>query len=146
MELKLSQMTSLAMLTENESSLEDKPRKTKLVPIGIILITLSLIAASAVTLFSLNEKYNALFDPLASTVDTDVLIYQVPGGMLSNLVSQLKQQDAIDKYDDEALTKEINEDMSDVPINSSSASTKATYLPEVYDKPTFRATPGPMLS
>jgi len=48
----------------------------------------------------LNEKYHALFDPLASTVDTDVLIYQVPGGMLSNLVSQLKQQDAIDKYDD----------------------------------------------
>ena len=48
----------------------------------------------------LNEKYNALFDPLASTVDTDVLIYQVPGGMLSNLVSQLKQQDALDKYDD----------------------------------------------
>ncbi|WP_461435912.1 sodium-extruding oxaloacetate decarboxylase subunit alpha [Methanosphaera sp.] len=49
---------------------------------------------------TLNEKYHALFDPLASTVDTDVLIYQVPGGMLSNLVSQLKQQDAIDKYDD----------------------------------------------
>jgi pyruvate carboxylase subunit B len=48
----------------------------------------------------LNEKYHALFDPLASTVDTDVLIYQVPGGMLSNLVSELKQQDAIDKYDD----------------------------------------------
>ncbi|MBE6485393.1 MAG: oxaloacetate decarboxylase subunit alpha [Methanosphaera stadtmanae] len=48
----------------------------------------------------LNEKYNALFDPLASAVDTDVLIYQVPGGMLSNLVSQLKQQDAIDKYED----------------------------------------------
>ena len=48
----------------------------------------------------LNEKYNALFDPLASTVDTDVLIYQVPGGMLSNLVSQLKQQDALDKYPD----------------------------------------------
>lgn len=48
----------------------------------------------------LNEKYNALFDPLASTVDTDVLIYQVPGGMLSNLVSQLKQQDALEKYPD----------------------------------------------
>ncbi|MBR0473121.1 MAG: sodium-extruding oxaloacetate decarboxylase subunit alpha [Methanosphaera sp.] len=48
----------------------------------------------------LNEKYNALFDPLASAVDTDVLIYQVPGGMLSNLVSQLKQQDALDKYPD----------------------------------------------
>lgn len=53
----------------------------------------------------LNEKYNALFDPLASKVDTDVLMYQVPGGMLSNLVSQLKQQSAIDKYPD--VLKEI---------------------------------------
>lgn len=53
----------------------------------------------------LNEKYAALFDPLASKVDTDVLMYQVPGGMLSNLVSQLKQQSAIDKYED--VLKEI---------------------------------------
>jgi pyruvate carboxylase subunit B len=44
------------------------------------------------------KKYQGLIDPLASNVDTNVLIYQVPGGMLSNLVSQLKQQDAIDKY------------------------------------------------
>ena len=51
------------------------------------------------------EKYAALFDPLASKVDTDVLMYQVPGGMLSNLVSQLKQQSAIDKYED--VLKEI---------------------------------------
>ena len=48
----------------------------------------------------LHEKYAALLDPLASTVDTDVLIYQVPGGMLSNLVSQLKQQDSLEKYPD----------------------------------------------
>lgn len=48
----------------------------------------------------LNEKYQGLMDPLSATVDADVLLYQVPGGMLSNLVSQLKQQDAIDKYED----------------------------------------------
>lgn len=46
------------------------------------------------------KKYQALVDPLASKVDADVLRYQVPGGMLSNLVSQLKQQDALDKYPD----------------------------------------------
>ncbi|OED30438.1 sodium-extruding oxaloacetate decarboxylase subunit alpha [Methanosphaera sp. WGK6] len=69
---------------------------------GIDLKVLSLIK----DYFSdLNEKYNALFDPLASKIDADVLIYQVPGGMLSNLVSQLKQQDAIDKYQD--VLKEI---------------------------------------
>lgn len=31
-------------------------------------------------------------------VDTNILMYQVPGGMLSNLVSQLKQANAEDKY------------------------------------------------
>ena len=46
------------------------------------------------------KKYQALVDPLASKVDADVLRYQVPGGMLSNLVSQLKQQDALEKYQD----------------------------------------------
>lgn len=33
-------------------------------------------------------------------VDIDTLHYQVPGGMLSNLVSQLKQQNSEDKFDD----------------------------------------------
>ena len=32
-------------------------------------------------------------------VDVNALIYQVPGGMLSNLVSQLKQANAMDKYE-----------------------------------------------
>ena len=31
-------------------------------------------------------------------IDTNALIYQVPGGMLSNLINQLKQQGASDKY------------------------------------------------
>ena len=30
---------------------------------------------------------------------TDALVYQIPGGMLSNLVAQLKAQNAIDKLD-----------------------------------------------
>lgn len=33
-------------------------------------------------------------------VDTNTLIYQVPGGMLSNLVSQLKEANAMDRYYD----------------------------------------------
>ena len=32
------------------------------------------------------------------SVDTNTLLYQVPGGMLSNLISQLKQANAEDKY------------------------------------------------
>lgn len=48
----------------------------------------------------IRKKYSSLLDPIIERVDTDVLIYQIPGGMLSNLVSQLKQQDAMDKYEE----------------------------------------------
>ncbi|MEG1683132.1 MAG: pyruvate carboxylase subunit B [Oscillospiraceae bacterium] len=37
-------------------------------------------------------------DPKVLGVDTNTLLYQVPGGMLSNLLSQLKQANAEDKY------------------------------------------------
>lgn len=48
----------------------------------------------------LKEKYRSVIDPISERVDTRVIIYQVPGGMLSNLVSQLKQQNAMDKFED----------------------------------------------
>ena len=47
----------------------------------------------------LKEKYNSICDPISETIDTNVIRYQIPGGMLSNLVSQLKEQNALDKYD-----------------------------------------------
>ncbi len=39
-------------------------------------------------------------DPKVLNVDTKTLVYQVPGGMLSNLISQLKQAGAENKYYD----------------------------------------------
>ncbi len=39
-------------------------------------------------------------DPKVLGVDVNTLLYQVPGGMLSNLISQLKQANAEDKYYD----------------------------------------------
>ncbi|NLO47259.1 MAG: pyruvate carboxylase subunit B [Clostridiales bacterium] len=39
-----------------------------------------------------------IIDPKVLQVDTNTLIYQVPGGMLSNLISQLKEAKAEDKY------------------------------------------------
>lgn len=41
---------------------------------------------------------NGLLNPRVMGVDIKTLLYQVPGGMLSNLVSQLKEQKAEDKY------------------------------------------------
>lgn len=56
---------------------------------------LSLTALDGVSRFftPLREKYIAsgLLDPTVLKVDVNALIYQIPGGMLSNLVSQLKQ-------------------------------------------------------
>ncbi|MFZ5989769.1 MAG: oxaloacetate decarboxylase subunit alpha [Bacillota bacterium] len=55
----------------------------------------------------LKEKYisSGLLDVKVMGVDVNALIYQVPGGMLSNLVSQLKQSNAVDKY--EEVLKEV---------------------------------------
>ncbi|WP_067051013.1 sodium-extruding oxaloacetate decarboxylase subunit alpha [Methanofollis ethanolicus] len=48
----------------------------------------------------LREKYGGLLDPISERVDSDVLIYQLPGGMISNLVSQLKEQDALNRMEE----------------------------------------------
>lgn len=50
----------------------------------------------------LREKYiaNGLISPKVLGVDANTLLYQVPGGMLSNLVSQLKQAGKEDKLDE----------------------------------------------
>lgn len=55
----------------------------------------------------IREKYiaNGLMDPKLMGVDINTLKYQVPGGMLSNLVSQLKQANAMDKFED--VLKEV---------------------------------------
>ena len=48
----------------------------------------------------IREKYiaNGLMSPKVLGVNIKTLMYQVPGGMLSNLVSQLEQQGASDKF------------------------------------------------
>jgi len=41
-----------------------------------------------------------LIDPKAERLDTSILVHQIPGGMFSNLISQLKEQNALDKLKD----------------------------------------------
>ena len=67
----------------------------------------------------LRQKYleSGLMSPKVLEVDINTLRYQVPGGMLSNLVSQLKQQGAEDKFDE--VLKEIpkvREDFGYLPL------------------------------
>jgi pyruvate carboxylase subunit B len=53
----------------------------------------------------LREKYEGLFDPIAERPDINVFLHQIPGGMLSNLLSQLKEQNQADRYND--VLKEV---------------------------------------
>ena len=66
---------------------------------------------------TLREKYDGYIDPISERIDTDVLMYQIPGGMLSNLISQLKQQNALDRYQDvlEEMPR-VREDMGFPPL------------------------------
>lgn len=66
---------------------------------GLDLAKLSEIAEY---FWPIREKYikSGLLDTKMMGVDVNALIYQVPGGMLSNLVSQLKQSNAESKYEE----------------------------------------------
>lgn len=49
---------------------------------------------------NLREKYydpTRLIDPMAERIDTSILVHQIPGGMFSNLISQLKEQNAMNR-------------------------------------------------
>ena len=67
----------------------------------------------------LREKYiaNGLLDPKVMGVDINTLRYQVPGGMLSNLLSQLKEANAVDKFG-EVLNEvpRVREDLGYPPL------------------------------
>ncbi len=56
-------------------------------------------------------------NPISMGTDTQCLNYQIPGGMLSNLLSQLKMMNALDRFD-EALreTPAVRKDMGYPPL------------------------------
>lgn len=74
------------------ASLIGSPRDT-----GIDLIKLRAVRNICM---QIREKYAGLINPISERVDSDVLIYQLPGGMISNLVSQLQEQNALNRMDD----------------------------------------------
>ena len=70
---------------------------------------------------------SGLMDPKVLGVNIKTLIYQVPGGMLSNMVSQLKEQNASDKYD-EVLQEipRVRKDFGEPPLVTPSSQTVGT--------------------
>ena len=56
-------------------------------------------------------------NPISMATDTQCLNYQIPGGMLSNLLSQLKMMNAMDKFDEALLeTPRVRKDMGYPPL------------------------------
>lgn len=60
---------------------------------------------------------SGLLNPTVLTTDTKALNYQVPGGMLSNLVAQLTAQGKLDKFDEVLLeTPKVRKDLGYPPL------------------------------
>ena len=56
-------------------------------------------------------------NPISLTTDTQCLTYQIPGGMLSNLLSQLKSLNALDRYEEVLVeTPKVRADMGYPPL------------------------------
>lgn len=86
---------------------------TSHIALETILETIEVAAASTdITMADLQDTYevaneiinkyidNGLLSAKALIINPNILTYQVPGGMLSNLMSQLKDQGAMDRFED----------------------------------------------
>ncbi len=65
----------------------------------------------------ISPKYRHLLDDRMSTIDIGVLLHQTPGGMLSNLINQLREMGASDRLNDvfQALPR-VRKEMGQVPL------------------------------
>ena len=90
------------------AALQDTPYDT-----GLDLMQLT---PAAETLRNARKKYRQ-FESDFTGVDTDILLSQVPGGMLSNLAAQLAEQNALDKIKEvlEEIPK-VRKDMGYPPL------------------------------
>jgi pyruvate/oxaloacetate carboxyltransferase len=85
----LSQGTSQPPTEAVVAALKGSPRDTGL--------NLSLLAEIAEYFYGVREKYSEFESPVNNRIKTDILDSQIPGGMLSNLVAQLREQKAEDR-------------------------------------------------
>ena len=86
--------TSHAPTESMVAALKDTPYDT-----GLDLVLLNDIREYFMTL---RDKYikSGLIDPKMLATNTKALVYQVPGGMLSNLLSQLQQAGKVDQFEE----------------------------------------------
>ncbi len=65
-------------------------------------LNIAALDKAAAVMTKIKDRYlqSGLLNPKALTSNPSILKYQVPGGMLSNLMSQLKEQGAMDRYEE----------------------------------------------
>ncbi len=79
-------------------------------------LDLALLSEIAKYFGDVRKRYREFEGELVG-VDTNVLIYQIPGGMISNLVSQLREQNALDRLDEVlAEVPRVRQDMGYPPL------------------------------
>ena len=67
--------------------------------------------------YGVRRNYAEFESPVNNQIKTDVLVSQIPGGMLSNLVAQLRQQKAEDKLDAVlAEMPQVRKDLGSPPL------------------------------
>ena len=79
----------------------------------------AMLNAAASKMQAVRAKYlaNGLLNPKVLSVNANIITYQVPGGMLSNLINQLKQQGASDRLDEVlAEVPNVRKDMGYPPL------------------------------
>ena len=84
-------------------------------------------------------------NPISMATDTQCLTYQIPGGMLSNLLSQLKSLNALDKFDQALLeTPRVRADMGYPPPCSRPRACAPTWaIPRWSPRPPSSSAPRP---
>ena len=87
----LSQGTSQPATEAIVAALKDTPHDTEL--------DLKLLGEISDHFYAVRRKYAEFESPIDNQVKADILLSQIPGGMLSNLVAQLRQQKAEDKLE-----------------------------------------------
>ena len=76
------------------------------------------LAALSEHIEKVSPKYRHLLDDhKLSVIDINVLLHQTPGGMLSNLVNQLREMDALDRIDEVfAELPRVRKELGQVPL------------------------------
>jgi len=105
----LSQGTSQPATEAIVAALKDTPHDTGL--------DLKLLGEIAEHFYAVRRRYAEFESPVNNQVKADILISQIPGGMLSNLVAQLRQQKAEDRLEAVlAETPSVRKDLGYPPL------------------------------